>query len=190
MLLKPWQLYILNIILLIIVGYNILPDFSLNKNDFVKVSGILSNAQIETVNDGRDREMLFNNLVRERLIINLSDRQLHEYYVTDINKEHWETLLSPDAIGQDIVLYLGKGKQQEDPFRIELNNKTVYDTDVRYYRNLIIILFTFALTLRNLFFYFKTEKEVVFDTQLKTVNQSFIGFLKRKAIGLRDYFLQ
>jgi len=187
--LKDWKLYILNAVLLFIVGYHILPDFSLQKSHFEKISGILSNVKIETVENARTKDFAFKNLIRERLIINLSDRLLHEYYISDIYKDHWKTLLNPNAIGQEIVLYIGIGQQKEDPFRIELNNKVVYDTDVRYYRNVLIIFFTLALTIRNLWFYFKTEKKVVFDTQLKTVDNSFVGFIKRKAIGLRDYFL-
>lgn len=186
---KNWKLYILNAFLLFIVGYHILPDFSLKKSDFEKVSGILSSAKIETKEDGRSKDYGFKNLNRKRLILNLSDRQLHEYYISDIYKKYWNTLLEPDAIGQEIVLYLGAGKQQEDPFRIELNNTTVYDTDIRYYRNILIMLFTLALTLRNLFLYFKTEKVVDSTTDLKGVDHTFIGFIKRKAIGFRDYFL-
>ncbi|AUC83599.1 hypothetical protein [Lacinutrix sp. Bg11-31] len=187
---KDFKLYILNAVLIFIVGYHILPDFSLKKSDFNKVSGILSSAKIENKDDGRSRDYGFKNAARKRLILNLSDRQLHEYYVSDIYKNHWETLLNPNAIGQDLVLYLGVGEQQEDPFRIELNNAVVYDTDVRFYRNLLIMLFTLALTIRNLFFYFKTENDVDFTTDLKAEHHSFATFLKRKAIGLRDYFLK
>ncbi len=85
-----------------------------------------------------------------------------------------------------IYLYIGKGKQQEDSFRIELNNTTVYDTDIRYYRNILIMLFTLALTLRNLFFYFKTDTKVDFTKNLQAADHSFVGFIK---LGLRDYFL-
>ena len=186
---KDLKLYILNCVLIFIVGYHILPDFSLKKSDFNKVSGILSSVKIESNEDGRSKDYGFKNLVRERLILNLSDRQLHEYYVSDIYKEYWETLLDPNVLGQDIVLYLGVGEQQEDPFRIELNNQTVYDTNIRYYRNLLIMLFTLALTIRNLYFYFKTDNNVEFTTDLKTESHSFMAFIKRKATGFRDFFL-
>jgi len=187
--LKDLKLYILNAVLIFIVGYYILPDFSLKTSDFYKVSGVLSSAKIETKNDGRSREYGLRSVIGRRLILNLSDRELHEYYISDIYKKYWKTLLNPNAIGKELVLYLGVGKEQEDPFRIELNNKIVYDTDVSFYRNLLIMLFTLALTIRNLYFYFKSEEIVDFTTDLKTENHSFSAFIKRKAIGLRDFFL-
>ncbi|WP_299253146.1 hypothetical protein [uncultured Lacinutrix sp.] len=186
---KDFKLYILNAVLIFIVGYYILPDFSLKTSGFYKVSGVLSSAKIETKNDGRSREYGLRSVIGKRLILNLSDRELHEYYISDIYKKYWETLLNPNAIGQELVLYLGVGKEQEDPFRIELNNKIVYDTDVSFYRNLLIMLFTLALTIRNLYFYFKSEEIVDFTTDLKTENNSFSVFIKRKVIGLRDFFL-
>lgn len=186
---KDWKLYLLNFFLLFIAGYHILPDFSLQKQDFEKVSGILSLAKRETLEDGRSKDNGFKNFARKRLIINISDRQLHEYYITDIYEDYWDVLLNPNAIGQDIVLYIGTGKQQDDPFRIELDNAVVYDTDVRYYRNLLILLFTFALSFRNLFYYFKSDKPVDFTEKLQPLDHSFVGFVKRKVIGFRDYFL-
>lgn len=186
---RDFKLYILNAALIFVVGYYILPDFSLKTSSFYKVSGVLSSAKIETKNDGRSREYGLRSVIGKRLILNLSDRELHEYYISDIYKKYWETLLNPNAIGQDLVLYLGVGKEQEDPFRIELNNKIVYDTDVRFYRNLLIMLFTLALTVRNLYFYFKSEEIIDFTTDLKSENYSFSAFIKRKAISLRDFFL-
>lgn len=187
---KNWKLYLLNAFLLVLVGYSILPDFSLNKNSFNKVSGILSYSRMEVGEEYRPKRRLFNNISSERIIIRIADSQFHEYYITDIYKDHWETLLSPNAIGKGIVLYLGKENKNEDPFRIELNGELVYDTDVRYFRNILIILFTLALTLRNLFYFFKSDEKIDKTTSLLKTEASFIQIVKKKFINIRDYFLE
>ena len=183
---KNWKLYVLNIFLLILVGYSILPDFSLNKNDFEKVSGTLSYVRLETVKENRPKQLLFNNIASQRIIINIADRQFHEYYISDIYKEHWDVLLNSNAIGKEIVLYLGKENKKEDPFRVELDHNVVYDTNVRYYRNILIILFTLALSIRNLYFYFKDDSETAFDTSIKKADSSVLQKVSKK---IKHYFL-
>ena len=156
---KKTVLYLLNVFLLVLVGYSILPDLSLNKKEFLKVSGLVSSVKKEAYDFPRDKPLLFNNLSRERLIIILADRKYHEYYVSDIYKEYWPQLLDNGTRGSKMVLYLGNGKQREDPFRIEVNDEVIYDTNIQFYRNLLIIAFTFALSFYNLFHYFKPDQK-------------------------------
>lgn len=151
------SLYILNAFLIILVGYHILPDLSLNENEFYKVTGLVSSVRHENYDSARKKELLFNNLSSERIIITISDRLYHEYYVSDIYKKYWDHLLKPSIKGKEIVLYLGKGKQQEDPFRIELDGKLIYGTDIRFKRNVLIVLFTCILSCYNLFYFFKSK---------------------------------
>ena len=184
---KNWKLYVLNIFLLILVGYSILPDFSLNKNNFEKVSGILSYVRLENVKESRPKRKLFNNLASQRIIITIADSHYHEYYISDIYKEHWDVLLNRNAIGKEVVLYLGKENKNEDPFRVELDHNVVYDTDVRYYRNILIILFTLALSIRNLYFYFKEETKTPFETSIKKADSSALQSVRNK---IKHYFLE
>ena len=85
---KNLKLYLLNAFLLVLVGYSILPDFSLDKNNFNKVSGILSYSRMEVGEEYRNKKRTFNNISSERIIINIADSQFHEYYITDIYKDY------------------------------------------------------------------------------------------------------
>ena len=165
----------LNVVLLVIVGYSTLPDFSLNKGNFERVSGLISEVRMETYEERRPKEYLFNNIVRERLIMTIADQNYHEYYISDIYEKHWNELLSTRNNGKKAVLYLGVGKQREDPFRIEIDDKVVYDTDIRYKRNILIIGFTLALTCYNFFGYFKS-------------NTNAIQIINKKVESIKHYF--
>ncbi|WP_347924398.1 hypothetical protein [Pontimicrobium sp. SW4] len=163
--------------LLFIVGYNILPDFSLNKNDFEVVTGLVSSVKKETYEERRPKDYLFKNIIRERLIITIADRKYHEYYISDIYKDYWNELLKSNLYGKEIVLYLGEDKQEEDPFRIEVDGKVIFDIDVRFKRNLMIIGFTLLLSIYNLSRYFK-------------VGTNSLQIIKKRFVGIRHYFLE
>lgn len=187
---KHWKRYILNLFLLFVVGYNILPNFSLNKNDFEVVTGLISSVKKESEDFNRPKEMLFNNIVRQRLIITIADSNYHEYYVSDIYKKHWGELLSYHKSEKPITLYLGKGKQEEDPFRIEIDATVIYDTNVRFYRNALILLFTLVFTLYNLFTYFKSQRKVINTMPLNPTKPSFLLRVKDKLDEIKHYFLK
>ncbi|WP_353780173.1 hypothetical protein [Winogradskyella sp. 3972H.M.0a.05] len=147
---KNTILYILNVILLFIVGYSILPDFYLDKENFREEAGLLSYSCVEEYEFERPKKMIFNNFIRERVVIRISDRKHHEYLISDIYKDYWPELLNSRNYGKEIVLYLGKDNTNEDPFRIELGGEVLYDTNIRFERNALIIFFTFLLSIRNL----------------------------------------
>ena len=130
----------------------------------------MSEVRIETYEEERPKDYLFNNFIRERLIMTIADQKYHEYYISDIYKKHWDELLSTKNTGKKVTLYLGVGKQREDPFRIEIDDKIVYDTDIRFKRNLLIIGFTLALSLYNVYGYFKSHTNA-----LQTINSGFVS---------------
>ena len=151
-------LYLINIFLIILTGYHILPNLSLDKDEFHKVSGLISSVRKEGVDSARKKVKLFNNIKRERLIITIADSQYHEYYVSDIYESYWPKLFIKGKRGREIVLYIGKEKEKEDPFRIEIEGEVIYGTDIRFKRNLLILIFTIVLTLYNLYRYFKPDQ--------------------------------
>lgn len=188
---KHWKLYILNVFLLVVVGYSILPDFSLDKNNFETVSGLISSVRLEEYENKRSKDYLFKNIARERLILTIADSEYHEYYVSDIYKKYWNELLAYNNSKREITLYLGAGQQTEDPFRIEIDNALVYDTDVQYIRNILIILFVLALTLYNLYHYFEDDIKHTKATVIQTSPEN--GIMEKVKVtfrNVRDYFLE
>lgn len=173
---KNWKLYLLNAILLFIVGYHILPDFSLNDKNFKRVSGIVSSVKLETYKNRRSKEILFRNIIRERLIIRIADQNFHEYYLSNTYKRYWPELLKNQTKGKNIVLYLGTGNQIEDPFKIELNGEILYNTNIRFYRSLSFIVFTLVLTIYNILLYLGPKVETTIQKVKVNRRYKFVYF--------------
>ncbi len=174
--------------MLFIVGYNVLPNFSLNADDFELVSGIVSSIRRETYEEKRPKKILFHNaILRQRLIVTIADRDYHEYYISDMYKKYWPQLLDYNVTGKEIKLYLGTVNQQEDPYRLELDNKMIYGTDIRYNRSLIIIAFTLALTIYNLYHYFEPDKKK--HSKAVNLKNNNTGIKSTIIERLKHYFL-
>lgn len=154
---KNFILYTLNAFLIFLVGYEVVPNFSLNKDNFNKVSGLIHYVEYENRDFKRDKDYFLNNLISERVVLVIADRNYHEYYISDIYKKYWAKLLHEASRGKEVVLYLSVDNQNEDPYRIEIDGEVIYDTNVRYQRNTLILIFTLILTLFNLYHYFEDE---------------------------------
>lgn len=159
MLKNRWVLYALNIFLLVLVGYVILPDYSLNKLNFERTSGMLTSVLVEDDHfmNKRPKRLLFNNVKQKRLVLRLADSDYHEYYISDIYESYWGHIQNPNVLGKEVVMYLASEDKRQDPFRLEIDGTVVFDTHIRFYRNTLIILFTLALTIYNLYHYFESD---------------------------------
>ncbi len=176
---------------LFVVGYGILPNFSLDKDNFEKVSGIVSSVKQETYEERRPKDYLFQNIIRERIIVTIADRDYKEYYVSDIYEDHWPQLLGYDVVGKEVVLYLGIGKESEDPFRMEIDGEVIYDTDIRYGRNSLIILFTLALSLFNLYNCFQSKIETsAIGVSVRNIKISILVRIKKQFHSIGKIFLE
>lgn len=167
-----------------------MPNFSLNKDNFEKVSGIVSSVKQETYEERRSKDYLFQNIIRERIIVTMADRDYKEYYVSDIYEDYWPKLLGYDIVGKEIVLYLGVGKENEDPFRMEIDGELIYDTNIRYGRNILIILFTLSLSLFNLYNYFRSEiEELAMGISVRKMKMPMLDRIKKQIHTMKKIFL-
>lgn len=151
---NKFRLYLLNLVLIISTALFVIPDLSIDEKSFETESGTLHKAYIETYKYKPSKSL--TKVDRERLILITVDRLEKRYLIGDQYSDHWGKLLDTSSIGKTLRVYCTSINSNK-PIKVELDGEVIYDLDIQFKWEILIIIMTIGITAFNFYKYIKEE---------------------------------